>query len=167
MFFSVFVRTMTIILRWIPSNHTPWCQREKLCPHVLMAACQTSNFWTACRTLRKWCHLVTVSVSKRRECLMMRYVSELWPLDCDHIYNVLYVQVQIQDFCSTLEDFGVELVRCVSFQSEANEEDRLPASLPGGTTIVLQNPCLDNIRPNSPDTTSTYVNIIATGIVYI
>ncbi|XP_048776245.2 protein furry homolog-like isoform X3 [Ostrea edulis] len=41
-------------------------------------------------------------------------------------------------------------------ESEANEEDRLPASLPGGTTIVLQNPCLDNIRPNSPDTTSTH-----------
>lgn len=41
-----------------------------------------------------------------------------------------------------------------TFQSEGNEEDELPASLPGGTTIVL-NPGLDNDRPSSPDTTST------------
>ena len=41
-----------------------------------------------------------------------------------------------------------------TFQSEGNEEDGLPASLPGGTTIVL-NPGLDADRPSSPDTTST------------
>lgn len=44
----------------------------------------------------------------------------------------------------------------IVLQSEGNEEDGLPASLPGGTTIVLQNPSLDKDRPDSPDTTSTY-----------
>ncbi|XP_061189012.1 protein furry-like [Saccostrea echinata] len=41
--------------------------------------------------------------------------------------------------------------------SETNEEDRLSSDLPGGTTIVVPHPGLDNnSRPGSPDTTSSH-----------
>ncbi|XP_078324713.1 protein furry-like isoform X3 [Crassostrea virginica] len=55
---------------------------------------------------------------------------------------------------SPSDSISLKETRMSDEESEGNEEDELPASLPGGTTIVL-NPGLDNDRPSSPDTTST------------
>lgn len=57
---------------------------------------------------------------------------------------------------SPSDSISLKETRMSDEESEGNEEDGLSASLPGGTTIVLQNPSLDKDRPDSPDTTSTH-----------
>lgn len=82
----------------------------------------------------------------------------------------MLLRVNSIEFCKILElhknDVQIVCYNELVLQSEGNEEDGLSASLPGGTTIVLQNPSLDKDRPDSPDTTSTYALRLITFIKY-